>query len=608
MHFLVTLLLFLLAVGSAQAQEFSHPFDKGVQPALSQPLQWVSAPPAASPTLPYAFSGTPDVWVFAPYSEKTTLPTSSQSDVWLKFTLAANPVPRSWIIRIPNSVIKKVSLYDATANGFWSVQSAGASIPHNGWSRKTRTPSFEAATSAVEKTYYLRFENDSPLAERPEMMSESDFADVSSRAGTLLGVMLGMFGMLMLACMAAFVVSRNTAFTSLAVFVAAFLLYYLVLMGYGSWRVWPGSAHLNRAMPWAAPLFAMAAGCCFFAQASHAKDTSKLVYFLFCLMALCSLGLAMFGLLEVDQIERGLLNTWAALVLLTVVVLMLGLSFRGARGNVWLLAGLVPIAAAGVCRLAPNLGWVTQIEFMLATSVFLNLFGLAWLFGAVVWRSRAALLSSELANALNESDASSGLIQAHVALIRLPQMLRRATRLKLGCGVIMLRWLNYAQLTNTAGLEKRNEMLKHLGQVLNRVARDIDTAARLDHGHFMILVEGPVSRSTLSLLSTQILTACMRAPEEFGQPNRFDLHVAIWQATLMPTSASEVMESLKTRLNHMSFGTKRPVQFVDAATSDPTAEADDELAERRDGLMAKIDAIEASPRMRAVLPPKNPQR
>ena len=604
MRLLVTLLSFLLAFGSAQGQEFSHPFGKGDQAVLSQPLQWVSAPPAAASTLPADFFGAPGTWVFLPYSEKTTLPTSASSDVWLRFTLAATAEPQSWMIRIPSLATNKVSLYEAVTSNFWSVQSAGAAMPHNAWSRNTRTPSFEVVTSAIEKTYFVRLENHRPLTERPEMMSQSDFADSAARAGTLLGIMLGIFVVLMLACVAAFAVARSTVFISLAGFVAATLVYYLVQMGYGDWRVWPGNAYLNQVMPWTAPLFALAAGCWFFAQASHAKDISQLAYRLLCLLAIFSLGLIFFKLTGASQIERGVLNTWTSLVLVLVVVSMLGLSFRGVRGNVWLLGGLIPIATAGVLGLAPHYGWATKIELMQTVGVFLAMFGLAWLFVAVVWRCRTALLSSELATALNESDATSGLIQAHVALTRLPQMLRRATRLKLGCGVIMLRWLNYPQVNTAAGLEKQNDMLKHLGHLLNRVARDIDTAARLDDSHFLIMVEGPVSRSTLSLLSTQILTACMRASEKFGEPNPFTFHVAIWQATLMPTSADEVMEALKTRLNQMSYGTKRPVQFVDAASSDSSQEAEHEWAQRRDGVMAKIDAVEASPRMRAVLVPK----
>ena len=75
----------------------------------------------------------------------------------------------------------------------------------------------------------------------------------------------------------------------------------------------------------------------------------------------------------------------------------------------------------------------------------------------------------------------------------------------------------------------------------------------------------------------------------------------------MMMSAEAVTEALKTRLNQMSFGTKRPVQFVDAAASDLT-DAPHELTHRREDLVAKIDAIEASPSIRAVLMPENQQK
>ncbi len=607
MRFLVSFLVILLTMGATQAQEFSHPYSKGIQPVLSQPLQWVGAMSADAPSLPAAFSANPQAWAFAPYSAKTVLPTTAGSDVWLKFTLAATAAPQSWIIRIPRLTVQKVHLYDLNVNALEPVQSAGLAIAHSAWSRSTRTPSFEVVTSNVEKTFFLRFEHHSAVPERPELMSQSDFTDSSEQVSILIGLLLGMFGMLMIACVATFRVARNTVFLSLAAFVATTFLHYLVLMGYGGWRIWPNNPYVTQAMQWSAPLFNMAACCWFFAQASRARDISKLAYRLLCAVALGCLVLAVVRLAHIDLIERSLLSYWAMFVLLVIIAVMLWLSSRGMRGSIWLLAGLLPMAAAGGSRLAYNAGWLTSIESTLVFSIVLTQTGLTWLFLALIWRNRAALVSSELAAALNDSDAATGLIHERVALIRLPQMLRRATQLKLGCGVIMIRWLNYAPMMRSLSPEKQNALLKHLGQVLNRVARDIDTAARLETDHFMLLIEGPISRSTLSSLSTQILTACIRASDKFGQPNPFEFHIAIWQATLLPVSAPEVAEALKTRLNQMSFGTKRPVQFVDAAASDQTEDGH-ESNQRRENRVAKIDAIEASPSVRAVLMPESPQK
>ena len=608
MRYLVSLLVFLLTLDSVQAQEFSRFDGNGAQPVLSQPLEWVSATSAEASSLPGAFTVSPAAWAFAPYSAKTILPTAAGRHVWLRFTLAPTPAAQSWIIRVPRLTVQKISLYDLTFSGFEPQQSAGLAIAHNAWSRSTRTPSFEVVTGNVEKTFYLRLEHHSPMPERPELMSQSDFTGGAEQISILIGLLLGTSGMLMIACTAAFSATRQVVFISLAAFVAGTLLHYLVLMGYGGWWLWPGNAHITQAMQWSAPLLNMAACCWFFAQASRASDISKSAYHLLCLVALACVALALARFVNIDQIERKFFTYWALFVLFVIVAVMLWLSARGMRGTLWLLAGLSPIAAAGASRLAYNAGWLTSIESTLVTSVFLTQLGLASLLVALVWRNRAALISSELATALNGLDASSGLVHKRAALIRLTQMLSRATQLKLGCGVIMVRWLNYAELMGKLSPERQNAMLRHLGQVFNRVARDVDTAARLEDDYFLILVEGPISRTTLSSLSTQILTACIRASDKFGQPNSFDFHIAIWQGALVSESAEAVIEALNTRLNQMSFGTKRPVQFVDVASSDRDAEADQELAQRRQDVMAKIDAIEASPSVRAVLMPDKPKK
>ena len=611
MRRLITFLLCLLtlvATSAAHAQEFSRIHDHSVQPVLSQPLQWVSAAPTAAPSLPQAFVTSPATWGFLPYTEQTVLPTATGNDAWLKFTLAATAAPQSWVVRIPRVTIRKVSLYESHADGFLPAQAAGASIPHSAWVRNTRTPSFEVVTGNTDKTFYLRIEHYTPVTERPELSSQADFADGVTRVGTLLGLMFGKFGMLALACLVVFGVARKPVFLSLAAFVLALLLHFLVQLGYGGWRLWPNSANLNFAMNWTAPLLAMATGCWFFAQASYAKDISKATFGLLCFLAAGCLGLGVYRLAYAEQLPRDFLNAWASFVVVATVASLLWLGLRGMRTNLWLMGGLLPIAAAGGVSIARNLGWGGHVEFALATSVLASQIGLVWLFLALLWRSRTALLSSDLAIALNQADENTGLIRERVAQIRLPAMLTRADHLKLGCGVIMLRWQNYPQLKTTLNPNKLDVILKFLGQVLNRAVREVDTAAHWDDGQYILLIEGPIGRQALSSLATQILTSCMRASDSLAQANPLVLHIAIWHAAAAASKADEVTEALKTRLNQMSYGTKRAVQFVDVASSDIAAESNTEHIKRRNEVMAKIDAIEASPSVNAILMADRPRK
>jgi two-component system, sensor histidine kinase LadS len=595
---LLSLVLVALALccapAQAQAQTFDRLYTKSIQPVLSQPLQWVSADASAAPSLPEAFMTSPDVWALVPYTRQSVLPTATARDAWVKFSLAPTRSPQSWVIHIPRVTIQKVSLYSLGDNGAWETQAAGALIAPASWNRNTRTPSFEVQTSSVEKTYYLRFEHFKPLTERPELMSQLDFADGASRVSALIGLTVGMFGFLMLSCFAAYAMARGPVFLSLAAFVAAVLLHHLVAMGFGGWRLWPGSSHLNQAMLWAAPLLALATGCWFFAQASYASVSHKRIYQLLVGLALGSACLGLISVVAVNQLPRAFLNAWVGGVVLTLFLCLLWLSRGRMRWNWWLIAGLLPLAGSAVARLTYNYGWLAHVEFAQVISTLLTQLGLLLLFLALAWRSRDALLSAELSKALANNDPVTGLVHSHVAKMRMSQMLLRADRLKLGCGVIMLHWINFSKLLASQSPEQQDALLKQFGQVLTRVIRDIDTAAVLGDGYFLVLIEGPVSRSALASLSTQILTACIRAGEKFDQPNVFQLQIAIWQAELTPITMKEVIDGLQTKLSQMSAGTKRPVQFVDSTNSLPEPE-EQGFNLRRDELLAKINAIEASP-------------
>ena len=605
MRYLVTFLLFLLALGTVQAQEFDRLHDKSVQPVLSQPLVWVSALTSAAPNLPEAFVAKPNSWAFSPYAHNAPIPTATGRDVWAKFTLAATLTPQSWVIRIPRVTVQKVSLYSMTGSKTWRADSAGNLIAPDAWNRNTRLPSFDVQTSAVEATYFLRFQHHSHITERPQLMSQLDFVEGTARIGTLTGLMFGMFGILIVMCIATNALSNNTEFLSLAAFAAAILLIHLVFNGYGGWQLWPGSAHLNQVMPCVTPLLVVAAGSWFFAQASYAKQTHVAVFRLLVFVAIANLVIVSVNVFAVTQINDRVLSAWAAICMTTLMLALLWMCVRGRRWNWWLLAGLIPIACVAFAWVAYNYGWLPHVEHMQVINVLLTQLGLLVLFLVLIWRSRSALLSSKLDNALDNTEAITGLTQERVARVRLQQMLMRANRLQLGCGVVMLRWLDSKQHISGLTTEQKNALLTQIGSVLRRTIRDIDTAAACKDDHFMILVEGPIGRHALSSLATQMISTFIRLSEKIDDPNAFNFHIAIWQAGLAPASKEEVLEALHTRLSQMSFGTKRTVQFVDAAVSDLPPQPDPESTKRRDDMVAKIDAIEASTNMRVLLKAKN---
>ena len=146
-----------MSLPQALAQEFGRPTATGLQPKLSQPVEWASASATIADNLPAAFTARPQDWIFEPYAESTVLPTTTGRDVWVKFSLAATSTPQSWVIRIPRVTVQKVSLYSLGEAGQWEFKSAGNLLAPSAWPRKTRTPSFDLMTNDSEKSYFLRF-------------------------------------------------------------------------------------------------------------------------------------------------------------------------------------------------------------------------------------------------------------------------------------------------------------------------------------------------------------------------------------------------------------------------------------------------------------------
>ena len=590
--------LFLLLfgiLGPAHAQVFDRLYENSPQPVLAQPLSWVAAP-KGSVASPDAFADTTN-WNFRPYGPDTIVPTSAKQEVWARFALPATATPQTWFVRIPRQTIVKVSLYARDMQGNWRSQSAGEAIAPAQWAIRTRVPSFELQTrNDAETIYYLRFEHRVAITERPMLLSTVDYIDGSSRVGLVIGLIWGLFGLLAMLCVAAFAITRNKVFLWFGASVVTLLFTQLVFIGYGGWRMWPQSAHLNQAMPWVSSALTLATGAWFCAQASYARDSHPRIYRLLTTVAAGSLVLAGLTAIDPDLVPRPWRNLWAAGAALSMIGSLVWLSLRGQTWNLLLLAASAPIILAALMRVSYNAGWVMHIEIAQTAGILSALVGLLCIFLALAWRSRNALLAGERAAALATYDPVTGLMLPHVVDIRLPQMLLRAGRLKPGCGVLLLRWLEYSQTPAQPGNDRRSLALARIGAILRGVSRDVDTVVRYGEDEFIMLVEGPVNRNALSEVATQILASCIRFSEKSDGANSatsFNMHIAIWHGGSGIYIVKEVIDELKARLLKMSSGTSRPVQFVDAATKPSTLPDEDVMRHKKD-LIAKIDALETS--------------
>jgi cellulose synthase/poly-beta-1,6-N-acetylglucosamine synthase-like glycosyltransferase len=70
----------------------------------------------------------------------------------------------------------------------------------------------------------------------------------ASRVGIVIGLMFGMFTLLAILCLSAYAVARNAVLLWFGAFVVTLMFTQLILIGFGSWRLWPDSICLNQVM------------------------------------------------------------------------------------------------------------------------------------------------------------------------------------------------------------------------------------------------------------------------------------------------------------------------------------------------------------------------
>jgi two-component system, sensor histidine kinase LadS len=581
----------------AIAQELGKLFDDSTTLKLAAPLQW-QALPKGTVLNPNEFADAARAKGFADLAPGAVLPTASERDVWLRFALPTTAIAQTWYLRVPRMQLEQATLYFQNEQGRWMTLTAGENIAVSQWPVPTRLPSFELSTRADHsQTYYLKLEHRAPISERPELISPSEYINSASLVGGIVGLMLGLFGLLTALGLISMRMNRNLHFAWFALMVFSLLVTQLVLIGFAGLRLWPHSIYLNKVMGVLAPLWTLAASTWFVVKVSYAKDAFARIYKIsLVLIALLLLATLAFAIMQHNLPRLGLTVLAAGAMLWNLGAL----AWMAWRSQTWLwfmVAGFAPLTLSMLARLAYNFGWIAHVEIAQLLSVITGCAGMMVVYAGLILRNRESSAALEREAALAHTDMSTGLSSARIAITRLPLVLARSARFEEPCGVIMLRWLDYRKHVEPMSSAQRGAVLSHLGARLRRLARNIDTVARMDDDHFVYLVESPVSREMLTALSTKIITTCLRPTNALQDGGVYNVHLAVWTPSDKGISAVEVMESLRTRLNQMGYGTPRKMQFVDSPLSSRPGETAAEVdpIKRKEDLVAKINALEADP-------------
>lgn len=563
---------------------------------LAAPLQWQALPLGAVQS-PQELDDPARAQAFANLTPSTRLPTQAGREVWLRFALPTTAMAETWYLRIPRARLELATLYYPDGQNRWASQTAGENIPVSTWAVPTRLPSFQLTTRVDQsQTFFVKLEHRSVITEQPELIAANEYLNGASLAGGLVGLLVGLFSLLVLLSLLIAVIYRNHHFAWFALYVFLLMLVQLVLIGFAGHRLWSHSVYLNKTMIWFSALAALAACLWFVVQISYAKEAFPRIYKVSLgLMAALALTCVVYAFNH-RSFPNAALSSVTGLAMLWSLGCLSWMAWRSQRWLWVVAAGFTPLVLSMLIRLAYNFGWVQEIEITQVWSILTSIVGMIIVYAGLILHNRTLFAAMERKAALAYTDPITGLAAAHIGALRLPRMLDRSARAQQPCAAILVQWLDHKKYTDPLSAAHKGVVLSHLGERLRHAARHIDTVVRLEDDVFLYLIEPSVTREVVNAIATKILTSCLRPALPLMQRNPYNMHIAVWVSTGKSMTDVEIMEALRTRINTMREGTPRKVQFVESPASSGLdhARKEAEASQHNQDILAKIDALEAN--------------
>jgi two-component system, sensor histidine kinase LadS len=203
-------------------------------------------------------------------------------------------------------------------------------------------------------------------------------------------------------------------------------------------------------------------------------------------------------------------NAITIAMVLTVYTIVWHAWQRGDATARWLALGSLPVVLGVVPALLRNVGLVntgfwTQYGSLVGSAIEMPIL----LYGLVL---RSALRSEGRARAagLPTQDPLTGLSNMRDLLRQIHGAMTRASRYRQQYSLVLVELTNHAWFAKEHGREMADRALVIVATRLQLIARDVDTAGRIDENHFVLLLEGPCKPSFAAKVAAQIVASAHR--------------------------------------------------------------------------------------------------
>lgn len=435
--------------------------------------------------------------------------------LWLRFDTRITDSRSHWFLEFQQATADDVTVYWRDASNQWVKLQSGDVVPRVQWPVLDRFPVFQLNPAHLASTtYYVRVVHSRSSFSAP-LHIYRDTALIAQRQieHFSLGMYFGLIVLVCLVCLVMALAMRDNSFMHYAVYAAMIGLSQAGFTGIAAQHLWTNAPQWADLSVFFMASLAAAAGLWFVRSMVRPR-----VY----MPKLDGLTILLVGLevvvAFVDLIYPSLAGYWLSnAIILAISVVVYAIIWNGwTRGDTtmrWIALGFLPVVLGVIPPLLHNASlmgtnFFTQYGVTLGSALEMPLL----LYGLVL-RSATRREGRARTAGLPTQDALTGLSNTRDLLRHIHGAMTRAARYQQQYGLVLVELTNYDWFVKEHGREVGDRALVLLGTRLQLIARDVDTAGRIDSNHFVLLMEGPCKPSYAAKVAAQI-AACAYRPTD----------------------------------------------------------------------------------------------
>ncbi len=524
-------------------------------------LMWIDAKGTSTVAQVAARSGSG----FLPSKAETVYTLGPKAALWLHYRFEVQAAPQDrWVLEFPQPLVDRITVYQNTAAGKWTTQTAGDTLPVAMWPTPGRYAQFTLAPdkSGVHDVY-VQIHNVASISLPVRVASQGNQIQRLQLEYLMVGVVFGTLVLLVITCLAQSWSYRDYTYSLYAAYATVLMLTLTAWTGVAGHLIWNQFGTWNDLAPGCLGVLTGGSALLFINHICGTNPRRKWFEPFLNVLGLAGIPFT----IAYALLDRGASVVLASSYLVTVAILgIIKAATTWQRRDMigmWVLLAFTPTAMATLVLVINVMGfvpssWLTRYALMMAMIV-----EVPFLLIALNMRSRERHSVEVRAQAMPTQDALTGLLTAHLFQDRLRQMVVRTKRYKEPAAVVYIQLVNYNYIKKTWGVAVAEQSLLRSVIKLRRILSDVDTVGRVDDALFGLILEGVSDRSIVTQLAARLIAAGLMPLKGLKPEVVLQFHVTSVLLGERPGSAVDIHQALTEALQNMSPRTRRPIRFLE---------------------------------------------